>query len=165
MIGVEVEADDLVALNRSLRGLENGKELRKQLRKDITKAAKPMVPAIRSKVKSLPSQGQSEGRERPGLRMSIAKATRLQVQMSGRYAGVTVRVDPKKMPPGMHNLPGYLEGAAPFERWRHPVYGNTDAWVTQRPHPYFYAIATHAEPRIKAAVGEAVESIRRQIES
>lgn len=164
LVGVEVDADDLVELTRSLRGLENGKDLRKQLRKDITKAAKPMVPAIRAKVKGLPSKGESEGRDRPGLRVSIAKATRLQVQMSGRYAGVTVRVDPKKMPPGMHNLPAYLEGGPGFERWRHPVYGNTDAWVTQRPHPYFYAIATHAEPHIKRAVADAVDSIRRQIE-
>lgn len=164
MIGIEVDGDDLAGLARQLRRLEDGKELRKQLRKNITAAAKPMVPAIRNKVKGLPSKGQSRARGRPGLRASTAKATRLQVQMSGRYAGVTVRVDPKKMPAGMHNLPAYLEGAPPFQRWRHPVFGDTETWVTQRPRPYFYAIATHAEPRVKAAVAEAVDSIRRQIE-
>lgn len=163
MIGVEVEADDLVALTRSLRRLESGKELRKKLRDDIKAAAKPVVPAVRAKVKGLPSKGQSKGRSRPGLRKSVARATRLQVQMSGRYAGVTIRVDPKKMPAGMHNLPAYLEGAAPFQRWRSPNWGRDD-WKTQRPHPYFYAIATHAEPHIKRAVADAVDSIRRQID-
>jgi hypothetical protein len=163
VIGVEVEADDLVAVNRSLRRLENGKELRKKLRDDIKAAAKPVVPAIRAKVKGLPSKGQGDDRERPGLRKSIAKATRLQVQMSGRYAGVTIRVDPKKMPAGMHNLPAYLEGAPPFQRWRVPNWGRNDRH-TQHPHPYFYAIATHAEPHIKRAVADAVDSIRRQID-
>lgn len=162
MIELDTDSRALREVTRSLRGLEDGKELRKQLRKNITAAAKPTVPAIRSKVRALPSKNESQ-REGPGLRASIAKATRLQVQMSGRYAGVTIRVDPKKMPAGMHNLPGYLEGAPPFQRWRRPVYGNRNAYVTQRPHPYFYRIAEAAQPHIKAAVADAVETIRRQI--
>lgn len=164
MITVEVQSRDLVQVARALRGLQDGRELRKRLRRDIAAAAKPMVPAIRSKVRALPSRGESSGRGRPGLRASIAKATRLQVQMSGRYAGVTVRVDPRKMPPGMHSLPGYLEGAAPFQPWRHPVYGNRDAFVTQHPRPYFYAIAERYEVPVRQAAAEAIESIRRQIQ-
>ena len=160
-VEVEVHSDDLVQVTRALRGVEDGKELRKQLRRNITAAAKPMVPAVRSKVKSLPSKGGPRP-GRPPLRASVAKATRLQVQMSGRYAGVTIRVDPKKMPEGMHNLPGYLDGTAPFERWRSPNWGR-DQWKTQPSHPYFYAIARRYEPAVKQAVAESIETIRRQI--
>lgn len=161
MIDVEVHSDDLVQAVRSLRGLEDGKELRKQLRKNIASAAKPMVPAIRAKVKSLPSKG-GPRKGRPALRASVARATRLQIQMSGRYAGVTVRVDPKKMPPGMHNLPGYLQGDLPFDRWRSPNWGR-DQWKTQPPHPYFYAIARRYEPAIRQAVAEGIDTIQRQV--
>lgn len=163
---VSVSSGDLVDLARSLRRLENGKELRKQLRRDITKEVKPMVPAVRSRVKALPSKGESRRRGRPGLRASTAKATRLQAQMSGRFAGVTVRVDPKKMPSGMHNLPAYLEGREPFQRWRSPNFGRrSDSWKTQPAHPYFYAIARRYEPVAARAVEAAVDSIRRQIQA
>ena len=161
---ISITSDDLVEVTRALRRLENGRELRKQLRKDLTKDIKPMVPAVRAKVKALPSKGESARRGRPGLRASTARATRLQAQMSGRFAGITVRVDPKKMPPGVHNLPGYLEGAAPFQRWRSPIFGRDD-YKTQPAHPYFYAIARRYEPAAKRAVETAIESIRRQIEA
>lgn len=164
MIDVQVRAEDLTQLVRALRRIEDGKDLRKRLRQDIRDAAKPMIPAIRSKVRSLPSKGESKRRGRPQLRASIARATRLQIQMSGRWAGVTVRVDPKKMPPGMHNLPAYLEGMEPFGRWRHPVFGR-DVYVGQRPKPYFYAIANRYVEPVQRATAEALDSIRRQIES
>ena len=163
---VQIHSDDLVDTARALRRASNGRELRKRLRKDITKEAKPVVAAVRKKVKTLPSTGESKRRGRPGLRNRTARATRLQAQMSGRYAGVTIRVDPRKMPPGMHNLPAYLEGRAPFDRWRSPNFGRTaDEWKQQPPHPYFYAIAERAEPSVKRAVAAGVESIRRQIET
>lgn len=164
MIAVEVTSDDLVEVARALRRAGNGRELRKQLRKDITAQAKPAVAAIRAKVKSLPSEGESKRRGRPGLRARTARATRLQAQMSGRYAGVTIRVDPKKMPPGMHNLPAYLEGRPPFQRWQHPIFGR-DEYAHQRAHPYFYPIAERYEPAARRAVAQAVDSIRRQIQA
>lgn len=168
MIDVEVSSDDLVDAIRALRGMEDGKEIRKAMRRNIASAAKPMVPAIRAKVKSLPSKGLKGSRQRqaqPGLRASVARAVRLQVQMSGRFAGVTVRVDPKKMPPGMRNLPGYLEGTAPFQRWRHPVFGDADRYVSQQPRPYFYAIADRYEEPVRRAVADVVDTIQNQINS
>lgn len=162
MIAVEVSSDDLVQTVRALRGLEDGKELRKAMRRNIAQAAKPMVPALRAKVRGLPSRGESARRGRPGLRASTAKATRLQVQMSGRFAGVTVRVDPKKMPAGMRNLPAYMEGEAPFARWRKPTFGR-DPWSTQSPTPYFYGIARRYEQPVREAVAESIETIQRQI--
>lgn len=161
-VGVGIQADDLADLVRSLRGMENGKALRKQLVKDIRTAAKPIVPAVRAKARALPSQGVERRREGPGLRDSVAKATRLHVQTSGRFVGVTIRVDPKKMPPGMHNLPSFLEGAAPFQRWEHPLF-KTGPWYRQQSHPYFYSTVERFQPAIQQAVAGAVDSLQRQI--
>ena len=165
-VSVSVTGDALAELARALRRVEGGKELRKQLRRDLTKELKPMVPAVRSKVKALPSKDESKRRGRPGLRKSTARATRLQAQMSGNRAGVTVRVDPRKMPPGMHNLPAYLEGRPPFRPWRSPYFGRIDdPWKEQPSHPYFYAIARRYERPAQVAVAAAVDSIRRQIQA
>jgi hypothetical protein len=163
VVSASVQSDDLAALMRSLRRAENGRELRKQLRRDLRGAAKPAIPAIRSKVKSLPSRGESKRRGRPPLRRSVARATRLQMTARNNFVGVTVRVDPKKMPPGMHNLPAYLEGRDPFHRWRHPVFGDTDTWVQQRSRPYFYDTMRRFTPDAERAIAQAAESIQRQI--
>jgi hypothetical protein len=162
-VEVSVRSDDLTQAVRSLRGLENGKALRGQLRKDLRRSLSPAVPAIRSKVKSLPSKGETRRRGRPGLRRSTARATRLQMSLSTRKAQVTVRVDPKKMPPGQHNLPAYLNGNAPFDRWRVQNFGR-DQWHTQGSHPYFDDIIRRYQPAAVRAVEEALDHIKGEIE-
>lgn len=159
---VSVQSDDLAALIRQMRGLENGKELRKQLRTSLRAAAKPAVPAVRSAVKGLPSKGESRRRGRPGLRKSAARATRLQMTMRANFVGVTVRVDPKKMPAGMHNLPAYLEGAAPFQRWRSPIFGRDD-WKNQPSHPYFYRTMVRFQPAVERSIADAADTIQGAI--
>lgn len=162
-VEVSFGSDDLTRAVRSLRGVENGKALRTQLRKNVRRGLAPAVPAIRSKVKSLPSKGETRRRGRPGLRRSTARATRLQVSLSARQAIVTLRVDPKKMPKGQHNLPAYLNGNAPFERWRHKVFGR-DEWVTQPAHPYFDAVIRRYQPAAVRAVEDALNHIKGEIE-
>ena len=53
-----------------------------------------------------------------------------------RRPGVIVWVNPGRMPPGKRNLPAYMQGDPPFQRWRHRTFGHRP-WVTQQPHPYF----------------------------
>jgi hypothetical protein len=123
---------------RDLRELEDGRELAKRLRRGLRQAAKPMVPAVRRSVLALPSRGLNARRGRDSLRRSVAKATQIRAKTSGSRPYVAVWVNPKRMPEGQANLPAYLEGIRPFQRWRHPVYGDGDTWVTQPPKPYFY---------------------------
>lgn len=163
VVSASVQSRDLAALLRATRGLENGRALRSQLRKDLRGSVKPAIPAIRSAVKSTPSRGESRRRGRPGLRKSVAKATRLQVTGRNNFVGVTVRVDPKKMPAGMHNLPAYLEGAPPFQRWRSPIFGDTDLWKQQPAHPYFYRTMARYEPAVQRAIADAADTIQRAL--
>lgn len=160
---IAVRSDDLADLVKALRQVENGKELIKQLRKDTRKAMQPAIPAIRSAVKKTPSKGESAQRGRPGLRKSTARATRLQVKINTKMAGVTVRVDPKKMPKGMHNLPAYLNGDAPFQNWRVRNFGGEE-FRAQRAHPYFNEVIRRYQPAGVRAIQESMESMRKAIE-
>jgi hypothetical protein len=161
-----LDTGDLKALNKALKAHEDGKELRKQLSKELRAAVRPMVPAIRAAWLAAPSHGHdtaTRGRQgAPDLRKLLARSTRAQVRLTGKEAGVRVRTDGRKMPDRMKSLPAYAEGIKP--RWRHPVFGNRDAWVTQRPFPRFYATARPDEARAREAVEAAVDKIRRQLE-
>lgn len=156
---------ELRRLARELRDLEDGKEILKQLRKDLKKIANErMVPAVKQAALSIPSKGQSSRRGRRSLRTSIARATQARVRSAGRSAGVTIWVSPRRMPEGQHNLPAYMEGMRPFQRWRHPRFGDTDHWYTQRAHPYFYKTIRPLEGDAQDAALRAVDAVANRIE-
>jgi len=143
--------EDLRRISRELRRMDE-RELRK-----LRASAKPLVPLVRASIMRIPSK--SSGKT--GLRKAMARAVTLKVRTTGRDAGVSIRVDGRKMPPGKGALPAYMEGRK--SPWRHPVYGNTDTWVTQRSHPYFYRIAVPYGRRAKSAIAKVARGISRDI--
>lgn len=148
---------DLARIARELRHVSNGREIRKRMVREMRREAVPLVPMVRRAILAIPAKGE----ESSGLRARMAKATRLQVRTSGREAGVTIRVDGRKMPPGQGSLPALMEGSK--RPWRHPVYGNRGNWVVQPSHPYFYRIVRPFGLRARKAVLRVVDSITRDI--
>jgi hypothetical protein len=137
----------------------NQREILKRFRKDLRKAAAPLVPAVRQSIRQIPSK---RGYTAQGLRGQLSRATALEVKTSGRQAGVAIRVDGRKMPTHMKALPAYMEGTK--RPWRHPVYGNRNAWVNQQPpHPYFYKVMRTAGPAARAVVDRTIRGIARDI--
>lgn len=160
---VSTSTRDLQLLVRSLRGLEDQKELKKILTTAMRTGGKPMLVAARKGALAIPVTSGEKPKKGPGLRRSISKATKMQVR-TGRGAGVVIRVDPRKMPPKQNNLPAYMEGRAPFQRWKHPIYGS-EARVTQPPNPYFFkAIQAHQAPALHA-LEDAMDTVRRRLET
>ena len=47
--------------------------------------------------------------------------------------------------------------------WRHPVYGDRDVWVVQRPFPRFYAAVRPSEAAARKACEDAVQAVFNQI--
>jgi hypothetical protein len=156
--------EQLRALVRDLRRLEDGKELRKRLRKELKGTGTRIVKAEKHAVRALPSKGQNARMGRPSTRREIARATQLRIRTNGPRAGVMVWVNPKKMPPGKGAVPGFMEGIAPYQRWRHPVFGR-DAWASQRPHPWFYRTAGRYGGEAQRAAERVINDIAREIES
>lgn len=155
-------AGELRGLARQLKGIEARKDIMRELRKALRAAGRPMVPAVRASVLSLPSRGESARRGRRSLRRSIASATRLDVNTGGARAGVTVRVHPRKMPDGQRALPALLEGAD--GPWRHPLFGNREVWMSQAAHPYFAPAVNPLIPRAERLAEDALDNVADQIE-
>jgi len=168
-----IDSGDLKAVNKALKQLEDGKEIRKQLSRELREIARPLVPRVRQAWLAAPSKGLvgrktydpatgwATGRG-PDLRVLLAKATRTEVRLTGKSAGVTVRTDGRKMPDHMKALPGYAEGIR-RRPWRHPVFGDREVWVQQPPFPRFYQAVQPDEAAAVQAVERAVLRVMNQI--
>lgn len=156
-----------------------GKQLRKKLRGKIADAGRPVVDEVRTAVRGLnvTSHGggtaqrrafnvsrattarakRSAARRSAGLRDSVAAATRLQITAKG----VRISVNSSRLPLDQKNLPRHLDSA---KGWRHPVFGNTSNWVSQKGGPYFGATIRRRAPKFRQAVLDAMNETAREIE-
>jgi hypothetical protein len=157
-----VDVGDLKAASKALRRHADGKRLRKELIAELKAAAAPSVPRVKAAWLAVPSQGWLST---PDLRRQLAAATWIQARLTGKQAGVSVRTDGRKMPTGLKAVPGYAEDVR-RRPWRHPVYGNRQVWVTQRPFPGrpFFTAAAVEEARGRRACNDAVDRVFEQIE-
>lgn len=156
-------ADKLRALSKDLRREADGKERAKLLRQELRQVAKPFVPQIQAAIRGLPSQGESARRGRKSLRAQLARSVTLQVRTSGRRAGVSIFMNPRKMPSGMKALPMYVEATPGYTRWRKPTFGH-DPWKTQHPHPYFTGTVRSADRAVSRAADRVVEATAKDLE-
>lgn len=156
-MGVEVRTGgELRRITKALKAQGDGKQLRKQFSKELRAAAAPLVPAVRASIRAIPSEtGKGE------LRAAMSRATRLSVRTVGRQASVAIQVDGSRMPDGKRALQQYMEGTK--KPWRHPVYGNTDVWVTQKPHPYFYKVVYPLGAASRVAVNRVLKQTTKKI--
>ncbi len=158
--GIEVTAhsSDLDNLIRALRREADGKELAKELRKNMRDALKPAADLARNSILAMQSSGRSNSR--PALRQAIAKRIRPEVKTSGRGAGV--RVKARKL---NTNVRGFVNAPKRTQQpsWRVRVYG-TDTWVEQQGKLNWFDDAMHERPEeYKQAVVEAMEDMARRI--
>ncbi|BBB01077.1 hypothetical protein RVR_8322 [Actinacidiphila reveromycinica] len=148
---------DLSTIARELRKMDD-KTILAAFRKELRKSAQPLVPAVRASIRRIPS---SRPYSASGLRGQMSRATTLQVKTAGKQASVIIRVDGRKMPARAKAVQAYMEGSKP--RWRHPVFGNTAAWVQQPAQPYFYKVMRAAGPKARLAVNRVISNVSKKI--
>jgi hypothetical protein len=157
-------AEQLRALARDLRREADGKEIRRELTRELRAVANQTRDAERRAVLALPSKGESERRGRRPLRRRFATATVVQLRTGAKDPAVSVLLNPNKMPPGQQSLPAYFNREEGFERLRHPVFG-TDTYVSQDVHPWFYETARRAEHdaqlRLIGVIDRAADRLER----
>jgi hypothetical protein len=129
--------------------------------RELTAAARPFAPQVRAAILNIPVKGLKPWPpQEPGLRLRIARCVVAWSRAGGGVIQVGVKVDPSRMPSGQYSLPLGMDGR---KRWRHPVFGDRENWVTQVPHPYFDAATAPMGPASKRAIDRALERITRAI--
>jgi hypothetical protein len=153
-------------------------DLRKQLRKQIADAGRPVLDDVKAAVRDMPVTSRGGGgaqrrrfnvarasterakasaaRRGAGLRSTIASATKLQITAKG----VRFVVQSSKLPADQRTLPRHLDSE---KGWRHPVFGDRDVWVTQKGRPYFGSTIKRKAPAFRKAIVDAMEKIRQQL--
>ncbi len=158
------------------------KDLRKQLRKKIADAGKPVLSDVQAAVRDMPVTSRGGGRKQrrrynvvrattarakaaaerrgSGLRATIASATKLQITARG----VRFVVQSSKLPVDQRTLPRHLDNP---KGWRHPTFGRRGEgdWVAQRGRPYFAVTIRKKAPAFRRAIVVAMEEIRRELDN
>jgi hypothetical protein len=170
------EAGDKDVVNAMVRG--------------IREAAKPTVADVQEKVRHLPIHGEREfgglrggalarfrhdvsrskaknvartitrAIGRSGLRETVARSITITVSTSPRRAAVRIKAAAARMPPDQRRLPRRLNRG----KWRHPVFGNKENWVTQTSEPNWFdgTIKKHA-PEVRREIKAQVDEVMRKI--
>lgn len=161
-VEIEVKADDFRNLARVMKQEADGKRLRRDTIRNLRIAVNPAVAEVRAAVRALPSEGGP--RDGAQLRQKVAQQVRPHVRFSGRSPGVSIKASKRGMPRNFKNAPKRLNARG---GWRHPVYGNREAWVHQsvsRPG-WFDETLRRRRDRYRKAVNDAVVDMARRIAS
>lgn len=156
-LGVETH-EGLAALVRALRAEEDGKQLRRELAKNMRAALRPGAAEAKSSIMAMSSAGLRTG---PALRSSIARKIRPEVKLGGRWSGARVKAFKTK---NIRNFPNAPKRTNRAGGWRHPVFGNRDVWVTQTGKiDWFDDAFKGREGEYRTAVEQAMEDMARRI--
>jgi hypothetical protein len=145
----------LRTIGRELRDMDSRK-VTGIFRDALEPAAAPFVRAVKASALAIPVAGTKQ----TGLRARIAACAETATWGTGRTVNVAVQMNPQRMPRGEMALPLGMEGA---KRWRHPVYGDREVWVTQAPHPYFHQAADGFGRAGGEALKASLDDITRQL--
>lgn len=154
-------ADSLAALGKAMRAEADGK----QLRKDLAKELKTIIAPIVGDAKGAATGMQTGGLEHDGepLRSAIARRIVGEVRFSGRATGIRIRAKRKGMPRGFEHAPKRTNARG---GWRHPVWGNKEVWVTQVGTPdWFDDVMKDQRPEARAKCLAAMEETARRIKA
>lgn len=124
-LSLELTPENLRAISKALKAEEDGKQLRKELTRNMRDALKPGAVDAKSAIMSMASATPHGG---PALKSAIARRIRPEVRISGKFPGAKVKA--MKTP----NIRGFANAAKRTNRasgWRHPVYGSREVWVQQ----------------------------------
>lgn len=124
-LNLELTPQNLRNIARALKAEEDGKELRKELTKNMREALKPGAAQAKSSIMSLASTTPHDG---PALKTSIARKIRPEERITGKFPGAKIKAFKTK---NLRNFPNAPKRTNRASGWRHPVYGNREVWVQQ----------------------------------
>lgn len=101
----------------------------------------------------------TRARKTHSLRSYIKGAIKSRVAYTGYKLGAKVYVEPSALPPSQRKLPKHVDSL----RWRHPVWGHRDRWVTQHGTPYFSGPIKRHREQVRRDVQAAVDQVMRTL--
>lgn len=120
------------------------KELKRELRPGLRKAAAPMLAAAKANA---------------SWSTRIPRATRISITFSGKRAGVAITVNKNRAPHARPYEMGSGSGRSAF--FRHPVYGH-DVWVSQKTRPFLWPAFVAHRDDAEREIADVVDTVTRE---
>jgi hypothetical protein len=140
-----------------LKDEANGKELRKDLTKQLRAAAGPARQAARQAIRSVASAGGHKGRS---IRSAIAQKIQVVAKLSGKTVGARVVAKETSSTRGFTNAPRRFNSV---RGWSHGVYGKARQ-VHQVGKPNWFDDTLMArKPEFKRSVENVMEETARRV--
>lgn len=157
-IELTVEQQALQSLARAVKAEADGKQLRRDLTRNMRAALEPAKEQARSNLMGIASAGLNRGTP---LRTTVAQQMKAEARLSGRTIGARLRVRRKGMPRGFNNAPKALSNP---KGWRHQVFGG-GVWVQQVavPPEWFDRATREHRDSSRDAVLEAMDDMAGRI--
>lgn len=156
-VQLTVQQERVQEVTKALRGEEDGKQLRRDLAKNMRGALEPAVTDARNAVMTIASARSGA----PPLRAGIAQRIRAEARLSGRATGARVRA--RRTP----NLRGFTHAPKRTQSrkgWRRLVFGREGSFVTQVGKPrWFDDTVRRRAGEYRAAVKAAVDAMAKRI--
>ena len=124
-LGLELTPQNLRAISNALKAEEDGKQLRKELTRNMREALKPGAVRAKTSIMSMSSTTPHDG---PALKTAIARKIRPEVRITGKFPGAKIKAFKTK---NIRNFPNAPKRTNRASGWRHPVYGSREVWVQQ----------------------------------
>lgn len=156
---IEMDSDikeKMARLKHAMAEAANGKDLKRELSKELRGLMNPLVTEQRGRVLRLPSKG-GHGQS---MRQAIARQTKAATRWSGRSGGVSVIQRARSMPRGF-NMAGRM-----FNRengWTPSTLGGESVHQQMRPAQWFDGATTGVRPEAAQKVHEALERTAAKI--
>ncbi|MFG2002295.1 hypothetical protein ACGFNU_24395 [Spirillospora sp. NPDC048911] len=123
-ISMRIQHEGLEWLVTAIRAEEDGKQLRRELAKELRDTLKPAAAQAKSGIMAMSSAGPGTS---PALRPSIAKRIRPEVKLGGRWTGARIKARKTPNIRGFANAPKRTQSR---KGWRTDTFGR-DNWRVQ----------------------------------
>ena len=150
-----IDQQAMQAVFRALKAETDGKDLRRDLTRELKAVLVPAQQQAKAAIQAMPSSDVKYG----DMRSSIAQHIKISVRTSGRNTGVAVYANKGGYPRN------FSDAAAQFNRagWRHPVFGNSQVWVTQVGKPRYFDNIMGQKPEYIDAVVSCLNAMAERI--
>lgn len=153
-----IKPEKLRALGRAMKAEEDGKQLKKDLLRNLRQALKPVQDEVKREINSMSSHGGSHGL---ALRRAVARKVTVQTRLTGRMAGVKLIAKKTKDVRGFINAPKRLNSKKGF---RHPTFGDREDWQQQMGKPdWFDGPVRRRRPEFRKAVSAVLDEMADRI--
>jgi hypothetical protein len=159
---LEIDATEFAKLTKEISTV--APDFRKAVRKQLKSAIDPVVEEVKQAALNIPASHEvgntrKKKGENLGLRASIANAVQPVINPTKKGAVAKIKVSTTKFLASSgrpRTLPYYLEGRRK-RAWRHPVFGNREVWVSQRPHPFLGVTVSKHKEKFATNVVQALD--------